>query len=103
MVLGEEDYGLYGLLGSLTLFVTFFNIQFSQALSRFYAYSFGRVKVVGESEAVLESKKWFTCGVFIHTVVPCVLLAIGYPLGVYAIKEGWLTIPAHRVMTCLWI
>ena len=103
MVLGDEDYGLYGLLGSLTLFVTFLNIQFSQALSRFYAYSFGRVKVVGESEALLESKKWFTCGVFIHTVVPCILLAIGYPIGAYAIEEGWLTIPAHRVMTCLWI
>ena len=37
MALGKEDFGLFGLVGSLVIFMSFFNTQFAGALSRFYA------------------------------------------------------------------
>ena len=42
MALGETDLGLYGVVGGLALFVSFFNIQFSLAISRYFAYSIGQ-------------------------------------------------------------
>ena len=42
MALGHESFGLFGVVGSLVLFVSFLNIQFSSALSRFYAFSIGK-------------------------------------------------------------
>ena len=40
--LGHVDYGLYGVVGGLVIFVEFLNSQFSGAISRFYAVSIGK-------------------------------------------------------------
>lgn len=37
MALGEADYGLVGVIGGLTAFITFFNNLLGWALGRFYA------------------------------------------------------------------
>lgn len=99
--LGKVDFGLYGVVGGLAVFVTFINLLLSQATARFYAFSVGRAKVSGE-EGLEDCRRWFNTAVFIHTVVPCVLIAVGYPLGVYAV-EHWLTIPADRMSACIWV
>ena len=91
MALGHEDFGLFGVIGSLAIFVTFLNTQFSGALSRFYAYSIGKAKVATSPELGLEDcRQWFTTGVLIHTILPVVLLAAGYPIGAKVISSGWL-------------
>ena len=60
MALGHEDFGLFGVVGSLAIFVTFFNTQFSGAIGRFYAFSIGRAKVAKSMEAGLEEcQNWF--------------------------------------------
>ena len=104
MALGHEDFGLFGVVGSLSIFVTFFNTQFSGALSRFYAFSIGKAKVAESLSDSLEScQNWFSIGVMIHAVLPLVLVSIGYPMGVYVIKRGWLTIPAEKIAVCVWL
>ena len=104
MALGHEDFGLYGVVGSMVIFVSFFNIQFSGALSRFYAVSIGQAKISNDSNNALENCRcWFTTGVLIHSILPIILIAIGYPIGVTAIRNGWLTIPINRIETCVWI
>ena len=104
MALGHESFGLYGVVGSLVLFVSFFNIQFSSALSRFYAFSIGKANAaLNKKEAMDECRDWFTTGVMIHTILPMLLIAIGYPLGRIAIVSGWLTIPKDRIETCVWL
>ena len=44
MALGEVDYGLMGVVGGLTAFVTFFNGVMASGVGRFYAYSVGEAK-----------------------------------------------------------
>lgn len=99
--LGKVDFGLYGVVGGLMVFVSFFNQLLSQATARFYAYSVGKARVSG-AEGLEDCRRWFNTALFIHTTIPIVLVALGYPLGVYAV-EHWLTIPADRVTACVWV
>lgn len=104
MALGKEDFGLFGLVGSLVIFMSFFNTQFSGALSRFYAFAVGEAKVaVDSNQALEECRKWFSVGVAIHTIVPLVLVAVGYPVGVWAIRSGVVGVPIYRIDACIWL
>ena len=104
--LGQVDLGLYGLVGGLTVFIGFFNMLLSVATSRFYAFSVGqavKAKADGQAESGLEEcRKWFSTAVLLHTIIPCVLIVVGYPIGIYAI-EHWLTIPPDRLGACIWV
>lgn len=101
MVLGEVDYGLFGLVAGLTAFVGFFNSLFSAAVARYYACAVGRAKVDREN-GLEECRQWFSTALAIHTVIPVVMVIVGYPIGTYAV-EHWLTIPADRVLNCVWV
>ena len=104
MALGKEDFGLFGLVGSLVIFLSFFNIQFAGALSRFYAYAVGQAKVAADADQALEEcRKWFSVGVTIHTLIPLVLVVVGYPVGAWAIRTGVVGVPAYRVDACIWL
>ena len=104
IALGKEDFGLFGLVGSLVIFLVFFNTQFAGALSRFYAYAVGEARVaIDSNQALEECRKWFSVGVVIHTLVPFVLIATGYPLGAWAIRSGVIGVPMYRVDACIWL
>lgn len=103
MALGEVDYGLNGLIGGLMVFVSFFNSVLAGANSRFYAYSIGAAKVAEDKAGALEEcRHWFNTAVSVHAILPLLLVAIGYPVGVHAI-EHWLTIPPDRIDACIWV
>ena len=95
MALGESDYGLYGVVAGLTVFIAFFNGLLSSAIARFFAYSIGKDSKNGGG-ATLECQKWFNTALMIHTVVPIVLMLVGYPIGDWAVRN-WLTIPPERI------
>ena len=84
MALGQTDMGLYSVIGGLTIFIMFFNIQFASAVSRYFAYSIGKANVSEEVEAGLDECR-------------------RYPVGEYAITHEWLEIPADRVHACVWV
>lgn len=103
MALGEVDYGLMGLVGGLSGFVSFFNSILASAIGRFYAIAVGRTQIPGEERNGLdECWKWFNTALLMHLVVPLVLLIIGYPIGEWAVRR-FLTIPADRVGACIWV
>ena len=103
MALGEVDYGLVGLIGGLTGFVSFFNGLLASAVGRFYAVSVGSAKKTGnEVEGLEECRRWFNTALSIHSIVPVGLLLVGYPAGVWAI-EHFLTIPSDRIGDCIWV
>ncbi len=102
--LGHDDYGLYGVIGGLVVFVEFINGQFSGAICRFYAVSIGNRQVAEDKSVSLEDcREWFTISLLIHIVLPCCLVAIGYPIGALAIEKGWIAVPIERIETCIWI
>lgn len=101
MALGEVDYGLLGVVGGLTAFISFFNGILSGAVGRFYAVSIGAQKLSAQA-GLEESRAWFTTAVLVHTILPVVLISIGYPLGEWTVRN-FLTIPADRVVSCVWV
>ena len=104
--LGKEDFGLYGVVGGLTVFIAFLNSLLSMATGRFYAFAEGKAKKATEDglgEVGLEEcRQWFSTALLLHTAIPVVLIAIGYPLGMHAV-EHWLTIPSDRLYACRWV
>lgn len=101
--LGHTDYGLYGVVGGLTSFVVFFNGLLSGAVSRFYAFSVGEASVAANhDEGIEECRRWFSIAVGLHTILSIVLIAIGYPVGVWAVRD-FLSIPPDRIESCIWV
>lgn len=99
--LGQIDYGLMGLIGGLTAFISFINSRFAGSIGRFYALSVGRQRV--SLRAGLEDcRMWFTTAVMIHLLIPVLLMLIGYPVGEWAVRH-FLTIPSDRVEASVWV
>ena len=101
--LGRTDYGLMGLVGGLSGIVSFLNTLMASAVGRFYAVNIGAANKAGNSaDGLEECRRWFNTAVAIHTVLPLVLILVGYPCGLWAV-ENFLTIPADRVDDCIWV
>lgn len=101
--LGRTDYGLMGVVGGLAGVVTFLNTLMASAVGRFYAVNVGISKKNGNSDDSLEEcKKWFNTAVAMHTILPSVLMVVGYPSGVWVV-QNFLTIPLERVADCIWV
>lgn len=100
-VLGESDFGLWGLIGGLTIFLTFFNSLLANSISRFFAYEVGKASA---SNAVQSDDcvRWFNVAFAIHTVIPVLCTIVGYPIGVWMI-ESFLSIPLERIASCIWV
>ncbi|MCR5752141.1 MAG: hypothetical protein K6G91_09265 [Kiritimatiellae bacterium] len=101
MALGEVDYGLMGVVGGLVAFVSFINGIMASGVGRFYALSVGE-SLNNPKQGLSQSRKWFTTAVVIHTVLPIVLVAIGYPIGEWVVCN-FLNIPLDRVEACIWV
>lgn len=103
MALGEVDYGLYGLVGGLTVCIAFLNNVLASAIGRFYAVSIGAAKVKdGKDGALEECRLWFNTAISVHTVVPVVLIVIGYPIGVWLLCD-FIDLPGDRIEDCIFV
>lgn len=102
MSLGEVDYGLLSVVGALTGFIGFISSLIAGAVGRFYTYAIGEARVMG-AEGLENCRKWFNTAFLLHSVIPLVMLLIGYPIGDYAIRHAWLNIPPDRVEACIWV
>lgn len=101
--LGVSDYGIMGVVGGLVGFISFFNGILAAAVGRFYAIAVGKAAVKGcESEGLDECHKWFSTAVFLHALVPTILMVIGYPIGAWAVRN-FLSIPAERISDSIWV
>ena len=87
--LGAEDYGLYGLVGSILIFITFLNNVLAGSVSRFFAFEIGKKQ---EGELL----KWFNAAVRVHLVLPIALMIFGLIVGTIAIRY-WFNINANDI------
>lgn len=93
--LGQTDFGLYSVVGSIIVFITVLNAVMSGSVARHYAYAIGG----GNPD---EINLWFNAALGIHLVLASVLVLIGWPIGEYVIAHI-LTIPMERISACLWV
>ncbi|CAG37943.1 lipopolysaccharide biosynthesis protein [Desulfotalea psychrophila] len=93
--LGQTDFGLFTVVGSLIIFISFLNSVMAASASRHFAYAMGQ----GNPEEV---KRWFNAAFSIHLCLATGLILTGWPLGEYVIAN-YLTIPADRISACLWV
>lgn len=100
--LGASDFGLYGVVGSLIVFIGFLNNVSNASVARFYAYSVGRGQTRSQEEAISDLRAWFNTAFSVHFAVPFLLVLIGWPLGEWAVTR-FLVIPADRVASCIWV
>lgn len=101
MVLGEVNYGLLGLIGGLSGVISMLNWIVAAAVGRFYGVSIGAARVAEDQDKALDvCRHWFNTAVLVHTFIAVVLIAIGYPVGVWAVRN-FLTIPPDRIGDCI--
>lgn len=100
--LGKDDFGLFGVVGGIMIFVGLLNGLLATSVGRYYAFALGEAKTQSQEEAKENLLRWFNSALSIHWILPIVLVLIGYPIGVYAIQH-WLVIPEGRETACIWV
>ena len=100
--LGQDDFGLYGVVGSLLASISFFNVSLSGSISRFYAFSIGAANNMDKLTSERELRGWFNAALVIHFTLALFLILVGLPLGEYAIRNI-LVIPQERMAACIWV
>lgn len=93
--LGQSDFGLFSVVGSIIVFILFLSNVMSAGASRFFAYSIGR-------NAPTETNTWFNVSLSIHTFLGITLALLGWPIGEYVVRHV-LTVPPDRVDACAWV
>jgi O-antigen/teichoic acid export membrane protein len=93
--LGQTDFGLFSVVGSLIVFITFLNTIMAGSVSRYYAFAIGQ----GDTAEV---NRWFNTALSIHLCIAVTLILIGWPIGEYVIAHK-LTIPTDRIPVCIWV
>jgi len=98
--LGETQFGLFSVVGSLIAFIAILNGTLIGSSSRFFAYALGQQRRPNADKELL--CKWFNTALSVQVIMPVVLVVIGGPIGVYAIKYI-LNIPDDLRQSCVYI
>ena len=91
--LGVEDFGIYSVVGSIVLMLSFLNTSMSSATARFITFEIGKKGKV---------QKVFSASVLTHIIIAFLILVIGWVLGKFVIFEQ-LDIPLSRVIAAQWV
>lgn len=87
--LGQVDFGLFSLVGSLIAFVSLLNGVLGDSAGRFFAFSIGKGNVE-------EVNQWFNTAIIIHFILSIILVCVGWPVGEYCIRNVF-NIPYSRL------
>lgn len=93
--LGEVDFGLFSLVGSILVFITFLNTVMAGSAARHYAFAMGR-------DDAGDVNRWFNAALSMHIVMGLILGLLGWQIGEFVITH-YLTIPPERLAACLWV
>ena len=91
--LGEVDFGLFNLVGSILVFIAFFNSVMANSASRHFAFAIGK----GDP---IEVNRWFNVSLFIHLCLAIALTVVGWTIGEYVVFP-LLNIPNDRMISSL--
>lgn len=90
--MGQIDYGLFSLVGSVLIFIAFLNSVMAASASRHFAYA------IGQGDTV-EVNRWFNAAFSIHLCLAIILTLVGWVVGEQLIIHVF-TIPQERIAVC---
>ncbi len=93
--LGVEDYGIYGIIGSIVVLFSFLNSSMSASTSRFMTFEMGR-RDAHRLTAV------FNCALIIHVVLAVIVVVLLETLGIWFLNHK-LVIPENRMLAATWV
>ena len=93
--LGEDDFGIYGVVGGVVAMFTIISGSLSAAITRFITFEMGK-----GSEGRLPAV--FSSAVTIQLVLAAVVLAVAEPSGIWFI-ENRMNIPPDRLHAAHWV
>lgn len=93
--LGEEDYGIYNVIGGVIVLFSFLNTAMNNATQRFLSYEIGR------GDKVMLSKT-FSMSINCHIILSCVILLLTETVGLWFVQTK-LNIPEGRETAALWV
>lgn len=93
--LGEEDYGIYSVVGSVVTMFTAISGSLSAAISRYITFNLGK----GKKEIL---KKIFSISMIIQLLLALIIIVIGEILGIWFINDK-MSIPDNRIFSANWV
>lgn len=93
--LGEEDFGLYNVVGGIVTMFTFLNGALAGATSRFITYEIGR-------KDYTQLHKVFNVSLVVHILIAIIIVVLAETFGLWFLYEKML-IPAERFNAALWV
>lgn len=93
--LGVEDYGIYGVVGSITAMLGFLKSSMSASTSRFLSFDLGK----GDLKKLQET---FSTAMIIHVLFAVVIAVFGETIGMWFL-ENKLVIPDGRMDAARWV
>lgn len=94
-VMGEEDFGLYSVIGGIVMMFTFLNGALAGATSRFITYELGR-----KDDNKLH--KVFNVSFAIHVIIALIIVILAETIGLWFLYNKMI-IPAERFDAALWV
>jgi len=94
-ILGVDDFGINGLVGSSIMIFMFINSAMSGATARFLTFELG-----AENQDKL--KKTFSASMSVHIIITGIILLLGETVGLWYL-ESKLVIPEGRMVAARWV
>ncbi|MBP5518524.1 MAG: polysaccharide biosynthesis protein [Bacteroidales bacterium] len=94
-VLGEEDFGVYGLVGGIVGMLSFLNTTMSGATSRFLTFELGK----GNKSSL---SSMFDSALIVHIWIAVIVFIVAETAGLWFVNHK-LVIPAERMIAANWV
>lgn len=93
--LGEENFGLYNVVGGIVMMFTFLNGALAGATSRFITYEIGRKNEV-------QLHKVFNVSLVTHIIIALIIVLLAETIGLWFFYNK-MVIPAERFYAAFWV
>ena len=90
-VLGVEDYGIYGIAGSIIVLFSFLSNALTGSSQRFFSYELGQ-----QRSNITQLKQTFSVSLISHVLIALVILLLCESIGLWYFKN-YLVIPEERI------
>lgn len=94
-VLGEENYGIYNVVGGIVVMFSFLARTLASASNRYFAFDLGR----NDYEHL---KKVFSVTLILYALVSLAIVVLGETVGLWFLHNK-MTIPAERMVAADWV